>query len=212
VKKTNKDDKKKKQQPEARLIMKPALASDWVEPGTFCRDDVSKVAVAVDTDDRGTYYAMQHRPIKRVTISEGKRDRTGSQALSPVEQMALRNPMITEDMLFEALKFKIDYDTARIDPLRSMPMTGLPSSGYMSAADVRDNVQQAKNRVDRIKKMMMRPHRRGLWPALESIVGMEKSITKASGSRGAPQKAWQGFLIQALSMLVDIRNGDLKRG
>jgi hypothetical protein len=172
---------------------------------------VAKVVVAVHEDDRGTWYALQHREINRVTVKEAKREFTATRSLTPLQSLARRNKLITEDMLIEGQKFKADYDTSKLDPLRAAPLDRFGGCGSLRLSDERDRVQAAKDRVSKIMKMFSRPHRKMLWPALEKIVGMEMSVTSAAGTRGIEQKTWQAYLIMALAALVDIRNGDLKK-
>ena len=76
---------------------------------------------ATPVDDRGTFHALQHRGIERVTLDEGGRQRIVTKGI-PFWQTKLRELLktgdVTEAMIYEAVEFKRVYDVSRIDAMR----------------------------------------------------------------------------------------------
>lgn len=207
MRKTSKSKKTAKARKQKRV---EAPAAHWAEPAGYARDPLTRVAVTVNDDDRGTREATRHRPLARVTLDEGGQQRLVTKTVPFVQRLFDRGD-IDREMLIRAQEFKTVYDTSSLDPLRAVDLGRMGSTGGALRIDEPLRVAAAKSTILKYREIFMRGRGEQMWHALEKIVGQEQNVTEAAGGRGKKRDQWVGHLIDALFFLVNYHQGYWKK-
>ncbi len=202
--------KKKKSPAVSGKSNKLANTATWVEPVAYARDAVSGVMTAVYGDDRGTPEALQHRGIERVDANVEGRVKSVTKALNTV-RVLYNGGEINLEMLNEAEKYNRMFCRAQMHGMRAVPMDGMPRApkGALRQVDEAEACYAARAWLHGIHYKLGGPESR-MSKAMYWVVGMEIGLGGKT-AKTIERYTMKANLINALEILVSIKNGQVKK-